>query len=961
MKDIVFSDWIGTASSFLAHSLGGIYGLLIPCFSFDVNFACSLFPALLYEVFTRKASNERCVFVQSIMAFLEKCTNTEAMESVVDGLIYLRQRTKLGVRPKYIADSTFLELDFFELAKIAFRCQRFNTALLCMEIWIDMKGSQNIKLDVLYENDKDIPLHTKMLMDIYAQVEDPDMFYGIDCLLNDTALLKRHEQEKDWEKLFRTCSYTMDVNPKNSNGVDSLLVKSMRFSGLSSLSQMFLDNQCAPDLESLRVEAAWKMSEWDFDIGGGDSFDHSLFKLLKTAMQSPQLLSLQLPQCYEDVSRKLWNLTSINYATYMDASYKCFVFKEIDLSSHFFSCDLLRFKEIVNELNDRVVSVLDSLDFDKLETVLQVRSKIAESKLSCMIPDLQRKVSYGVCHNFFFSHLYKFSKIARNNKRHDLSLHASRRLTSNNSTTSFIWKCFGTLEKAKTQWSLGERYHAIKVLQFFTDMQFSSENLSGKYEYFSLYEDKSKNMNLLKSVTGYFLKAKMLSQLGTWKWETRSERPRTIMQNYFMKAFELLRNEIDRDEVQKMVSVVYKIATYANSQYDELSKSKLMIDSVELNRRKSEELRQLGEVVTVTRDSTAKRLLSFKKRRIEKQVASDKSEIEQMYQEQTEFLHLSLDGYLQCLRRCDKYNSTIYSFTSLWLANIDRPQLAETIEDGLSTVPSWKFLGLIYQLTARLGNETTTQQLTKLISRITFEHPYHSLYQTFALINSNLYPGFKESDINATSVSRKEVAQAILGRLKASALKGTISSMDSLLQAYIELANLETKVGSGSSVPFKRNWRMYSIQDLPRVPVPTVEVPISVTGEYKGFTSIVEFEKKFFAVGGINTPKRIECIGSDGIRYKQLVKGKDDLRQDAVMEQIFSVVNDLLKQNKQTRTRKMKIRTYSVIPLTSRSGLLEWVSNTIPVGHCWEELRKRYQTLNELVLFLWQSINIEVL
>lgn len=36
-------------------------------------------------------------------------------------------------------------------------------------------------------------------------------------------------------------------------------------------------------------------------------------------------------------------------------------------------------------------------------------------------------------------------------------------------------------------------------------------------------------------------------------------------------------------------------------------------------------------------------------------------------------------------------------------------------------------------------------------------------------------------------------------------------------------------------------------------------------------------------MNGINAPKVVECLGSDGCRYKQLAKsGNDDLRQDAV-------------------------------------------------------------------------------
>ena len=39
-------------------------------------------------------------------------------------------------------------------------------------------------------------------------------------------------------------------------------------------------------------------------------------------------------------------------------------------------------------------------------------------------------------------------------------------------------------------------------------------------------------------------------------------------------------------------------------------------------------------------------------------------------------------------------------------------------------------------------------------------------------------------------------------------------------------------------------------------------------------------------VGGINVPKRVTAHLSDGGRYHELLKGRDDLRQDAVLEQV---------------------------------------------------------------------------
>jgi ataxia telangiectasia mutated family protein len=62
------------------------------------------------------------------------------------------------------------------------------------------------------------------------------------------------------------------------------------------------------------------------------------------------------------------------------------------------------------------------------------------------------------------------------------------------------------------------------------------------------------------------------------------------------------------------------------------------------------------------------------------------------------------------------------------------------------------------------------------------------------------------------------------------------------------------------------------------------------------------------------------------------VKGSnDDMRQDAIMEQVFEQVNELLKTNRATRQRNLNIRTYKVLPLTSIAGIIEFVANTVPL------------------------------
>lgn len=52
------------------------------------------------------------------------------------------------------------------------------------------------------------------------------------------------------------------------------------------------------------------------------------------------------------------------------------------------------------------------------------------------------------------------------------------------------------------------------------------------------------------------------------------------------------------------------------------------------------------------------------------------------------------------------------------------------------------------------------------------------------------------------------------------------------------------------------------------------------------------------------------------------------------MEQVFDQVSRLLKNHTATRLRNLGIRTYKVLPLSTRSGLMEFVQNTIPL-HQW--------------------------
>ena len=50
------------------------------------------------------------------------------------------------------------------------------------------------------------------------------------------------------------------------------------------------------------------------------------------------------------------------------------------------------------------------------------------------------------------------------------------------------------------------------------------------------------------------------------------------------------------------------------------------------------------------------------------------------------------------------------------------------------------------------------------------------------------------------------------------------------------------------------------------------------------------------------------------------------------MEQVFDLVNVMLRRDKATRRRHLRVRSYKVIPLASQAGVLEFVDHTTPLN-----------------------------
>ena len=358
----------------------------------------------------------------------------------------------------------------------------------------------------------------------------------------------------------------------------------------------------------------------------------------------------------------------------------------------------------------------------------------------------------------------------------------------------------------------------------------------------------------------------------------------------------------------------------------------------------------------------------------------------------------------------------VFKVVNLWLNNFDDAKVNSAVDELVESVSSFKFVPLTYQIFSRIGasgdspsgdkqprskkstaatsSNDFQKVLLRLVEKLCRQHPHHTLPQLFALANEGSVATYSGASQFKSNMSRDRI-DAALGLVqklrKTTGNDGIVATMKAMLDAYINLAGLstseiqksnKTKDISFSDLPKSHNERPFNltINSLsPRPAVLTLNEPLHSDCDYSDIVTVVQVLPTFSITdSGLSRPKIVKVRASDGNTYTELVKGGDDMRQDAVMEQVFEHVNRLLRQVEETRKRKVShlynprlfsaldlsplaistqlgIRTYKIVPTTPQSGVIQvtpraalaaadthdltacscrsqWVENTIAFG-----------------------------
>ncbi|XP_062919332.1 DNA-dependent protein kinase catalytic subunit isoform X2 [Mobula hypostoma] len=136
---------------------------------------------------------------------------------------------------------------------------------------------------------------------------------------------------------------------------------------------------------------------------------------------------------------------------------------------------------------------------------------------------------------------------------------------------------------------------------------------------------------------------------------------------------------------------------------------------------------------------------------------------------------------------------------------------------------------------------------------------------------------------------------------------------------------------------------------------------LEIPGQYDGKSKpmpeyhahITGFDERIKVMRSIRRPKRLIIRGNDEKEHPFLVKGGEDLRQDQRIEQLFDIMNIILSRDAACSQRNLQLKTYQVIPMTSRLGLIEWLDNTCVfkdflLSNMTEDEQKRKSVPNDL-------------
>ncbi|KAJ5563340.1 hypothetical protein N7535_008504 [Penicillium sp. DV-2018c] len=904
------SDWACSVSLFLSNTcwtdpvigslraiVDAIPGLAVQLLPFIVH-SVLLAEQELGEVPSLQASR---VSLSTVFGQVLRDVREETIphaQLVIDCILYLRNQP-FRVESRILQREEWLELDFEEVALAAHYCGLHKTSLLFLEVGTySMSGRRKKEPSAA------------LLHDVFKNIDDPDLFYGIQQSSSLTSVMERLEYESSGFKnlLFQSAKYDSEIE-MSDNAESYGVAKALNATNLRGIANTMLSTSSsatnAPGAFDSVLQAATSLQKWDIPISPLDSSPSaSIFRIFQSLNTSESLLEVT-----NSIETGLLATLDSLLRTGQSA---------IQLRSS------MRALGIMTEISDTMHSSCTEDMEGEWQNIL--------ARSSWLRTESYHEVGEILSWHEALSSSIRKRDIIRSNAT--LSLEDSRLLEARVIRQSLeITRTHGI-----SQASLKSAMSLLKLAEPCAELGLNIDG-AAKFDLANVLWDQGemtasismlqqlKDQNDLLKQAIPLSRAELLVTLGHHVAEARLEKPESIVQQYLQPAVK----ELGEAPMEKRLG-------------------EFITDGVE-DFKRIEQLRYRKEREVIGLEEMMKRSRGKEKEYLKNYLAKSKQwfdlddrEYQRLLRSREAFLQQCLSNYLLCLRESDTYNNDALRFCALWLDKSDSEIANSAVSRYLNQIPSRKFATLMNQLCSRLLDVVNDFQslLSRLIFRICVDHPFHGMYQLFASSKSK---GGKDP----SSQLRFEAANNIVYDLKRDREIGpTWIAVHNVNISYVRFAidKPGSKYKSGAKVPLEKlstGKRLGQDAVTYKLPPPTMKIALRADCDYSHVPTVSSFQPEFTIASGVSAPKIVTAVASNGERYKQLFKGgNDDLRQDAIMEQVFEQVSCLLKDHQPTRQRNLGIRTYKVLPLTPSAGIIEFVPNTIPLHDFLLPAHQRY-------------------
>lgn len=198
--------------------------------------------------------------------------------------------------------------------------------------------------------------------------------------------------------------------------------------------------------------------------------------------------------------------------------------------------------------------------------------------------------------------------------------------------------------------------------------------------------------------------------MGSWLWTLRSESAYSILENYYKRSVALFEEQLDKVEKAKAIDKSLKMAQDIAEAYNKLGTfcdEQYMHVLNYMNSKDFEDQQALLE--QISQDHQMRKTQGIDKGEarttsviMERNSMMDKKELGARLDEKLTYLMLALENYAKALTKSDKHDVKIYRWISLWFSNMEEDKVNNLVGHYTDLIPDYKFVGLMYQLCARM-------------------------------------------------------------------------------------------------------------------------------------------------------------------------------------------------------------------------------------------------------------------